>query len=93
MSGTIETNPSENINWRKHKNACPFYRERWFPANDVLAGEPMYQVFCMKGTPPVTLEEQEKCFRSKSCCWRLAEKKNTHAEKKHDNEETPLHTM
>jgi hypothetical protein len=47
----------------------------------------------MKGTPPVTLEEQDKCFRSKSCCWRLAEKKNTHAEKKPDNEETPLHTM
>jgi hypothetical protein len=93
LSGTIETNPSENINWRKHKNACPFYRERWFPANDVLAGEPMYQVFCMKGTPPVTLEEQEKCFRSKSCCWRLTEKKNTHAAKNPDNEETPLHTM
>ncbi|HYL42551.1 MAG TPA: hypothetical protein VEU97_04115 [Ktedonobacteraceae bacterium] len=93
MSGTIETNPSENINWRKHKNACPFYRERWFPANDVLAGEPMYQVFCMKGTPPVTLEEQEKCFRSKSCCWRLNEKKNTHAAKKPDNEETPLYSM
>jgi hypothetical protein len=31
----------------------------------------MYQVFCLKGTPPETLEEQEKCFRSKSCCWRL----------------------
>jgi hypothetical protein len=93
LSGTIETNPSENINWRKHKNACPFYRERWFPANDVLAGEPMYQVFCMKGTPPVTLDEQEKCFRSKTCCWRLTEKKNTHAAKKPDNEETPLHTM
>ncbi|MFL5625511.1 MAG: hypothetical protein ACJ788_07940 [Ktedonobacteraceae bacterium] len=93
MSGTIETNPSENINWRKHKNACPFYRERWFPANDVLAGEPMYQVFCMKGTPPVTLEEQEKCFRSKSCCWRLAEKKHTNTAKKADDKETPLHSI
>ncbi|GHO86029.1 hypothetical protein KSZ_40350 [Dictyobacter formicarum] len=35
----------------------------------------MYQVFCLKGTPPETLEEQEKCFRSKSCCWRLSKKR------------------
>lgn len=31
----------------------------------------MYQVFCLKGTPPETTTEQEKCFRSKTCCWRL----------------------
>ena len=80
LSGTIETNPSENSNWRKHKNACPFYRERWFPCNDVFAGEPMYQVFCMKGTPPITLEEQDRCLRSKSCCWRLAKKQQATAE-------------
>lgn len=35
----------------------------------------MYQVFCLKGTPPETLEEQEKCFRSKSCCWREMQQK------------------
>jgi hypothetical protein len=35
----------------------------------------MYQVFCLKGTPPETAEEQEKCFRSKTSCWRLAEQK------------------
>jgi hypothetical protein len=73
LAGTIKTNPSESPNWRKHKNACPFYRERWFPSSDVAAGEPMYQVFCMKDTPPVTLEEQERCLRSKTCCWRLAQ--------------------
>jgi hypothetical protein len=69
---TIEINPSENSNWRKHKNACPFYRERWFPCNDAMAGEPMYQVFCMKGTPPLTWEEQDRCLHSKTSCWRLA---------------------
>lgn len=37
----------------------------------------MYQVFCLKNTPPVTAEEQEKCFRSKTCCWRLAEQEKT----------------
>ncbi len=89
MAGTLETNPSENINWRKHKNACPFYRERWFPGNDVAAGEPMYQVFCMKGTPPITAEEQDKCLSSKSCCWRLAQKRQEKA-KKSAAEETPL---
>ncbi len=35
----------------------------------------MYQVFCLKGTPPETTAEQEKCFRSRTCCWRLAEQK------------------
>lgn len=35
-------------------------------------GEPMYQVYCMEGTPPLTWEEQEKCLHSKTRCWRLA---------------------
>ena len=95
--GTIETNPAESASWRKHKNACPFYRERWFPGNDVFAGEPMYQVFCLKNTPPVTLDEQDKCFRSRTCCWRLAEqeKQEAAAAKKTSpkHEETPLHTL
>lgn len=71
MASTIETNPLESSNWRKHKNGCPFYRERWFPDNDVMAGEPMYQVYCMKGTPPMSSEEQDRCLHSKTCCWRL----------------------
>lgn len=87
MAGTIEINPSENSNWRKHKNACPFYRERWFPGNDVMAGEPMYQVFCMKGTPPVTLEDQERCLHSKTCCWRLSAN-NTQTKKKTESRKT-----
>jgi hypothetical protein len=81
LAGTIETNPEENSNWRRHKNACPYYRERWFPCNDV-SGEPMYQVFCLKGTPPETLEEQEKCFRSKVGCWRLSKRNE-------QNQQTP----
>jgi hypothetical protein len=88
LAGTIETNPAENCNWRRHKNACPFYRERWFPGNDVAAGEPMYQVFCMKNTPPVTFEEQERCLHSKTSCWRLANKRQAKAEES-SNEETP----
>lgn len=91
LSGTIETNPSESSNWRRHRNACPFYRERWFPDNDVAAGEPMYQVFCMKGTPPITLEEQDRCLHSKSCCWRLAKKQRVTVEQ-FPSEETPSPT-
>ncbi len=79
MAGTIDIHPSENSNWRKHKNACPLYRERWFPCNDASVGEPMYQVFCMQGTPPVTWEEQERCMHSKSCCWRHAAAKEATA--------------
>ncbi len=41
----------------------------------------MYQVFCLKGTPPETIAEQEKCFRSKTCCWRLGKQ---HKEQKAD---------
>jgi hypothetical protein len=58
-----------------------------------MAGEPMYQVFCMKGTPPVTLEEQERCFRSKACCWRLAEKQKSTADRQPVGEEAPMHTL
>ena len=87
MGGTIETNPAESPNWRKHKNACPFYRERWFPGNEVAAGEPMYQVFCMQGTPPVTAEEQDRCLHSKTCCWRLSAKKSAPGQK--STEEAP----
>lgn len=46
----------------------------------------MYQVFCLKGTPPATLEEQEKCFRSKTRCWRLANRQQ--AEKQATAQET-----
>ncbi len=60
----------------------------------------MYQVFCLKGTPPVTAEEQEKCFRSKTSCWRLAQAKkqasaSTTAEAATDAEhhtDTPVHS-
>lgn len=50
----------------------------------------MYQVFCLQGTPPVTYEEQEKCFRSRTCCWRLAEQQKKTAEKQPAAEEAPL---
>ncbi len=73
LAAILNEDPRTSINWRQHKNGCPFYRERWFPQNNLMAGEPMYQVFCMKDTPPVTSEEQDKCLHSRQQCWRLAE--------------------
>ena len=69
----LRENPREHADWRRHKQGCPNYRERWFPNSDVEAGEPMYQVFCLLNTPPTTTEEQQKCLTSRACCWRLAE--------------------
>ena len=33
----------------------------------------MYQVFCMRNTPPESFEEQEKCLNARTECWRVAE--------------------
>lgn len=73
MTEELREDPREHCDWRRHKNGCPHYRERWFPNSDPAAGEPMYQVFCLKNTPPTTFEEQEKCLSSRTRCWRLVE--------------------
>jgi hypothetical protein len=67
----LREDPREHCDWRRHKNGCPNYRERWFPNSDPTRGEPMYQVFCLMNTPPATLEEQDKCLASRTRCWRL----------------------
>jgi hypothetical protein len=77
----LREDPREHSDWRRHKNGCPFYRERWFPNSDLAAGEPMYQVFCLKNTPPTTLAEQDKCLASRTQCWRLVEAAARAAEK------------
>ena len=76
MDYTIARHPRESIDWRKHHYGCPFYRERWFPNSMTELGEPMYQVYCMKDTPPESWEEQEKCLSSRARCWCLAEGKS-----------------
>ena len=54
----------DRINYRRHRNACPYYRENW----DTEPG--MYQVICLRDTPPLTREEQDLCFASRLRCWR-----------------------
>ena len=82
----LKEDPETSPNWRHHKNACPHYRERWFPENNVAAGEPIYQVFCTQNTPPVTSDEQDKCLSSRFVCWRLAAAKSA---QEHSSEDTP----
>ena len=68
---TIEDNP----NWRRHKGACPHYRERWSSRDEegddgcVL----LYQIVCLMDTPPLSADEQSLCMCSSSGCWRLRE--------------------
>lgn len=54
----------DSINYRRHRNACPHYREKW----DLEHA--LYQSICLKDSPPLTQEEQEKCFLSRRRCWR-----------------------
>ena len=76
MSSVVESlseNPRDSVNWRRHRTGCPNYRVRWFVGTNPDAGEPMYQVYCLRNTPPETFDEQEKCLTSRTECWRIAE--------------------
>lgn len=58
--------------YRRHKGACPYYRENWVqgeertPQGEIL----LYEVYCLKGWPPVSEAEQNSCMASTRCCWR-----------------------
>ena len=62
----------DNPNWRRHKNACVFYRERWCAEEE--AGDEgcvlLYQIICLQGTPPLNPGEQDKCMKPRTACWR-----------------------
>jgi hypothetical protein len=61
--------------FRRHKGACPYYRENWAvgdqrtPQGDQL----LYEVYCLKGWPPVSQEEQDSCMCALQRCWRNGE--------------------
>jgi hypothetical protein len=59
----------DRINLRRHRNACKHYRENW------ATPDALYQAICLRDMPPLTAEEQERCFRSKDGCWREEKKK------------------
>ena len=63
--------------WRRHKGACPFYRENWIVADrkvDEFGDDVLYEIYCLKDTPPVTAAEQDNCFHSPRMCWRLRQR-------------------
>lgn len=62
---TCATIIKDNINWRRHRTACPNYREDW------KVEDGLYRCICLLGTPPETREEQELCMKSRHACWRL----------------------
>lgn len=64
----------DNVNYRRHKGACPYYRENWSceSSSDSPGGQLLYQIICLMDTPPVTPEEQHRCLHSPTVCWRLA---------------------
>lgn len=61
--------------FRRHKGACPYYRENWLQGEQRNQdGEVvLYEVYCLKGWPPTSSEEQISCMSSVSCCWRNRE--------------------
>ena len=75
----------DNPNWRRHKSACPFYREHWFFENERSEEglELLYQSICLQNTPPETLDDQERCMQPRRTCWRTdisrARRKTTEA--------------
>jgi hypothetical protein len=59
--------------FRRHKGACIFYRENWIagPEERNANGEiVLYEIYCLRGFPPETLEEQQTCMLSPIRCWR-----------------------
>ncbi|HEV3309310.1 MAG TPA: hypothetical protein VG815_02140 [Chloroflexota bacterium] len=59
--------------FRRHEGACPFYRENWITSDGRTArkGETtLYEIYCLRDTPPETIEEQRSCMLSGVKCWR-----------------------
>ena len=65
----------DEARFRRHKGACPYYRENWVQGDERTAqGEILlYEIYCLKGWPPETQAEQDRCMCSSVRCWRNQE--------------------
>ena len=67
-----DTTIPDNPDWRRHRGACTNYREHWSAENE--PGDDgcrlLYQVICLMNTPPLTVEEQQRCLCTTQGCWR-----------------------
>jgi hypothetical protein len=65
----------DQARFRRHKGACPFYRENWVNSGDVAYSDTkevvLYEIYCLNDTPPLTALEQDRCMHSPHMCWRL----------------------
>ena len=71
----------DNPNWRRHRNACIYYRERW-TADEEMGDEGcvlLYQIICLHNTPPLNEDEQARCMKPRTACWRNSAIKCTKA--------------
>jgi hypothetical protein len=61
--------------FRRHKGACPYYRENWSHGEQkTIQGEVLlYEIYCLKGWPPQSQDEQNACMCAASRCWRNQE--------------------
>ena len=61
--------------FRRHKGACPYYRENWVQGDQKTSeGELLlYEVYCLKGWPPISQDEQNSCMCAVRRCWRNQE--------------------
>lgn len=65
----------DEARFRRHKGACPYYRENWVQGDDrTTDGEVLlYEIYCLKGWPPESREQQDACMCSFRSCWRNGE--------------------
>jgi hypothetical protein len=65
----------DEARFRRHKGACPYYRENWVHGEERTSqGEiVLYEIYCLKGWPPLSREDQDSCMASARCCWRNGE--------------------
>lgn len=61
----------DQARFRRHDGACPFYRENWLAADRPTSGEvTLYEIYCLRETPPETIDEQHSCMLAETACWR-----------------------
>ena len=65
----------DEARFRRHKGACPYYRENWGHGDETTSqGETLlYEIYCLKGWPPVSKDEQDACMCATQRCWRNGE--------------------
>lgn len=65
----------DEARFRRHKGACPYYRENWVHGEEqTQQGEILlYEVYCLKGWPPTSGEQQDRCMAATVRCWRNGE--------------------